>query len=119
MQEKVAYAYTNLPILIKQATGQLLASTSLGDKLVFYKPEAIIEKLQKEKIIPQGEIPVKLELKEEGAKLVYEITETKDKKLFGIIPISTNVKTTVSAQTGKIDNKISPWFYRLLQKLAV
>lgn len=119
LQEKLVSVTTNLPILIKQSTGQLLASTSLGDKLVFYKPQTIIEKLQKEKIIPQGEIPVKLELKEEGAKLVYEITETKDKKLFGIIPITTNVTTTVSAQTGELDNKISPWFYRLLQKLAV
>lgn len=119
LQEKLVQVATNLPILIKQSTGQLLASTSVGDKLISYTPEAVIKKLQQEKILPRGEIPVKLELKEEGARLVYQITETKNKKLFGFIPVTANVTTTVSAETGKIDNQISPWFYQLLQRLAV
>ena len=119
IKEKFTQALTSLPLMIKQEAGQILAQTPSGAKLISYTPQDAIAEIEKATGVDFSKIPVKLELKDEGVRLVYVFTEKKDKKLFGLIPITADITTTVSAQTGEVESKSSPWFYQILKSLFV
>lgn len=115
IREKLGEAATTLPILVKQAAGQILAQTPEGQKIISYTPQQAITEIEKAVGINPSKIPVKLELKDDGVKLVYLIHQKKEQKLFGLIPISADITTTVSAQTGEVESKTSSWIYKFLK----
>ncbi len=102
IKDNIAKAKTSLPLIVRQASGQLYAQTNGGDKLVALLPDQV------QKIIKQvGGLPVVFELKDDQAKLVYTFTKGEKKKFLGIIPIYTEVTTTISADTGEVKKSLS------------
>lgn len=119
LKEKLSEVSTTLPLIIKQSVGQFLVQTPTGQKIISYYPKDVIEKLQKTGVLEINNLPVKLELKEDGTRLVYVLSQEKAQKLFGLIPLKTNITTTVSAQTGEIESQFSPWYSKFLRILSV
>lgn len=107
IKEKIAQASTDLPILIEQSTGKIIADTGVDKKILKILPMDVINGLK-------DSVPLTLELKNNGAKLEYVVTQTKQKKFLGVIPITANITTTVSAETGEVNNKFSPWISKFL-----
>lgn len=107
IKEKLAQASTDLPLIIEQSTGKIIADTGLGKKVLKLLPMDVINGLK-------INLPVTFELKENAAKLEYVVNQTKQKKILGIIPVSANITTTVSAETGEITNKFTPWIGKFL-----
>ncbi len=119
IKDKIGEAKTKLPILISQSTSQIMAKSNNGEKIISYHTSEVrgvianIDKFSK-KI---SQIPVSFELKENGAKIEYVASKTEDRKFLGLIPIKTNITTTVSAETGEVESEQTPWLFKALSVL--
>lgn len=106
IKQNLAKAETELPLMVEQQTGKIIADTGAVNKVLNLLPMDVVDKL--------NNVPVTLELKGNGIKLEYVVKQTKQKKIFGIIPVSANVTTTISAETGEITNKFTPGIVKFL-----
>lgn len=102
-------AETNLPLAVKQKDGKIYVSKNNNMQVLNILPS------DARKVI-EG-TPVKLVLKEDKAQLVYEYTKEDNNKLFGLIPLSTKITTTVSTETGEVNSKSTSWVFDFLKKL--
>ena len=90
---------------------KLYVDTSEGEKQVKIMPEEAISKMEEETGIERLDIKeeeIKLEV--EKSALVYSIKGKKRAKLFFIIPVSMEVETKVSAETGNVVSVKKPWW---------
>lgn len=109
-------AVSNFPFQINLDTNELIASTSAGTKVLTILPDQavtnmlaanVISKLTSNQISNQtlsGNLTsVKdiVTLGERNGLPVYEISGLKEQKLLGFIPVSTETKIFVSAETGQ------------------
>ncbi len=111
-------AETDLPVIVKQEDGKIYITQNNNQTILNLLPSDARKAIEDVKKTTEG-IPVKFELKESGAEIVYEYTKEEDQKLLGIIPIKTTVTTIVSAQSGEVSTESSLWFADLLKKLFV
>lgn len=102
-------AETDLPLVVKQKDGKIFVSKNNNVQVLNLLPS------DARKLIEGA--PVRFVLKEDKAQLVYEYTKEDNNKLFGLIPLTTKVTTTVSAQTGKVHSQSSSWVFDFLKKL--
>jgi len=79
-------AETILPVKIEEG------KISLKEKEIRNTPQEVLKKIV---ATPSAAIS----LKEEKDKAVYQVTDSKSKKLFGIFPVKVKIETTVNAQT--------------------
>ena len=82
---------------------KLYITTSSGNKQIKVLPE---EASSKAKVTTVKEI----ELKEEASVPVYSVKGTKEAKILAIIPISLEIETKVSAESGEIVSISKPWW---------
>lgn len=90
---------TNFPLSVNPTTGQLTVTTPAGQKVVAVLPSEAIQGILDSAI---GTTINQVELEEEGGTLVYKVKGAKTQKLFGFIPITTQIQTTVSAENGDL-----------------
>lgn len=113
--DNIAKIESDLPLILKQKSGDILASLNGNDYLVKYTPSEVKEILTKLKVIRDNS-PVKITLTEENGGLIYLHTEKRQEKLFNIIPVNLEVTTKISATTGEINTKTTPWFLKFFKK---
>ena len=101
-------ATTQFPLSIDVGTSQLIVTTSKGAKAVTILPDQAVQNLLDTGIVHEvsssspSDSTDTVELKVRKDEPVYEITGTKNYRLFAIIPISQTVKSVVSAETGEL-----------------
>lgn len=100
-------ATTNFPLSVDLTTNQLVVMTPAGQRTVAVLPDQAIKNLLVGNIInrlatPSASSAGALELKLEDGKMVYEISGSKDFRLFSLIPISAPLKAIVSAENGSL-----------------
>lgn len=109
-------ATTNFPLSIDVNTRQLIVTTPAGQKVVTILPDEAIQNMLATGVISKiesqaadaslnqdlGSLDGVVRLEERDSEMVYKIKGEKDRKLFGIIPISTSTTAYVSAQSGKL-----------------
>lgn len=83
---------------------KLLMKTSVGKKPINIMPEDAIAISE----TPNLGTVKKIELKEESQKPVYSVKGTKQARILFIFPVSLEVETKVSAETGKVVSVIKP-----------
>ncbi len=86
---------------------KLYIETSSGNKQIKFMPEE-----ESSKFVTINNI----ELKEEDAKPIYSIKETKQAKIFALFPVRLNIETKVSAETGDTLSITKPWWSFLAQQ---
>lgn len=52
-----------------------------------------------------------VELTQENGKLEYKVNGVKEAKLFGFFPVSSQVETRISAETGAVTSVSQPWYF--------
>ncbi len=99
-------AFSNFPLQLDLETKQLIASTSAGARILTILPDQAIENMLKANVITkilglQGDTSLAdiVELGEKNGIPVYKLSGIKSHKLLGLIPIETEVKAEVSAET--------------------
>lgn len=91
-------------LIIKES--KLLMKTSVGEKPINVMPEDAIAVSK----TPNIESIKKIELKEESQKPVYFIKGIRRARILFIFPVSFEVETKVSAETGKVISVKKPWW---------
>lgn len=109
-------ALSNFPLQIDLNTNQLIASTSAGTKVLTVLPDQaiqnmlaanVISRLNTQELISQTQlgnltsVADVITLGERNEIPIYEIRGLKEHNLFGFIPITTETKVFVSAETGQ------------------
>ncbi|TSC86613.1 MAG: Uncharacterized protein G01um10147_825 [Microgenomates group bacterium Gr01-1014_7] len=110
-------ALSNFPLQVDLNTNQLIASTSAGARVLTTLPDQAVQNMLAANVIsrlgPQAVAKGVLQgsvtsvsdiiaLGEQNGVPVYEILGLRDQRLLGFIPVTTQVKVTVSAQTGQL-----------------
>ncbi len=105
-------AVTEFPLSVDVGTNQLVVTTSNGVKAVAILPDEALRAIVTQKIVTQSESTdtdstqidnkTTVELKVLKDEPVYEVSGSKEYKLFAFIPVSQKVKAVVSAETGQI-----------------
>jgi len=91
---------------LKIEKNKLFMETSAGKSEINILPDqAILKAKERSRVTEINEI----ELKEE-ARPVYSVKGIKKTKLFSLIPITMNVETKVSAETGDVISVKNPWW---------
>jgi len=83
---------------------KLFLKTSTGNKEIKILPEEALSKATA--VINVNTI----ELKEESQQPIYSVKGTKQVKLFFIIPVSMQIETKVSAESGNVVSVNRPWW---------
>jgi hypothetical protein len=103
-------ALSHFPISIDPETNQLIITTPAGTKAVTVLPDkAVANMLSKgvlSKIVNEGStsagIANVVRLDEEDGQPVYKVKGKKAHKMFGFIPVETEVEANVSAESGEL-----------------
>lgn len=103
-------AVSSFPLSINLATKQLLVTTPKGTKAVTVLPDQAVANMLNQGVISSvanstssvGGIPATTKLEDKNGTLVYEIDGVRVKKLLGLIPVNTPVKTFVSVENGSL-----------------
>ncbi|MBI2021950.1 hypothetical protein HYS93_03705 [Candidatus Daviesbacteria bacterium] len=126
-------ALANFPLQIDLNTNQLIASTSAGPRVLTVLPDKAVENMIAANVIsrlgpPQvrqaaesteiSSVSEVINLGERNNVPVYEIDGIKDHKLLGFIPVSTEVKVFVSAETGEVVAKQQSLLSRIIDFLS-
>lgn len=108
-------ATTNFPVSVDLATSQLQVTTPQGQQTLTVLPDQAVANILGNQISTASEVELTLE----NNTLAYKIKGLKDKRLFGIIPVTTAVETTVSAQNGQTLNTQQSLFDRVISLLSI
>lgn len=98
-------ARSNFPLMVNSVTKELVINTPAGEKVVSVLPDVAVENLIEAGVFDQVDLTEtsgELELKILSDQAVYEIDGTKEYRIFSIIPVTRNVKSVVSAETGDL-----------------
>lgn len=110
-------ARSSFPIQVDLATNQLIASTPAGVKILTTLPDQAVQNMLAANVISRldpkdlankasiGELKSVsdiISLGERNSLPVYEINGLKEHKLLGFIPVTTELKAIVSAETGEL-----------------
>lgn len=85
---------------------KLFMKTSVGEKPINVMPEDAVAVSE----TPNTESIKKIELKEEAQKPIYSVKGIKQAKLFFIIPVSMQIETKISAESGSTVSIKKPWW---------
>ena len=85
---------------------ELLMKTSAGRKIINILPEDAVAVSETPKI----EMVKAIKLGEESQKPVYSVMGTKQARIFFLIPVTLEIKTKVSAETGEVISVNKPWW---------
>lgn len=114
-------AVSAFPVQINLSTNELIASTSAGPKVLTVLPDAAVSNIIAAKIISRALSQVDsgiVSLGEKNGLPAYEINGIKDHKLIGFIPLSTKVKSFVSAIDGTVLAKEQSLLSRMIDVLS-
>lgn len=114
-------AKTRFPISVNDKN-ELTVTTPNGTKTVTVLPdEAVKEAMRRGGMTSFGAVgqqtgtgatgKQQVELTQENGKLEYKVEGVKEAKLFGFFPVSSQVETHVSAETGAVTSVSQPWFF--------
>lgn len=110
-------ALSNFPVQIDLNNNQLIASTSAGARVLTVLPDVAVQNLIAANVISKLGAPFIREavqsgqvtsvkdvvtLGEKNGVPVYEVLGLREQKLLGFIPITTQVRAVVSAETGQL-----------------
>ncbi len=109
-------ATVNFPLSVDVSTKQLIVTTPAGQKVVTILPDQAIQNMLATGVINKiesqaadaslnqdlGSLDGVAKLEEKGNEMVYKIKGEKNRKLLGIIPVSTQTTAYVSSQTGNL-----------------
>jgi len=141
-------AISHFPISINPATGEMTITTPAGTKVVTVLPDQAVENMLTKGIISKigGHIATgsgdlgeddssasatiqsednslqsveNVELTEENGVPVYKINGQKEKRFFGIIPVTIDKTVTVSAETGELESQQLSPFERIIDLLSI
>lgn len=112
----VSEAQTQLPIVVTQEDGKIYIARNNNKTLLNLLPSDAQKAIDDVKKTTDG-VPIRFELKENGAEIVYEYIKEEDQKVLGLVPVKTTITTVVSAQSGEVNTTTSSWFSDLLKKL--
>lgn len=104
-------AETELPISIDTKTQEL----SVGGKKVTVLPDTAVKNAFATDSVTTK---TKVEIKNRGQEIVYEINRDEKKKLFGFIDFTFNKSSIVSSDTGKVLESSQAWWNSLLENFA-
>ena len=101
-------AETKFPLSVNPETNELMVDTPKGTKVVTVLPDAAVQNILMNKVIDSvdntssesGKTVVNLST--DGDKTVYEMRGPKNKKVFGLFPVTIQKTVTVSTDTGAI-----------------
>lgn len=85
---------------------KLFMKTSVGKKPINFLPEDVIGISE----TPTKEAVKKIELKEESQKPLYSVKGIKQARILFIIPVSMEIETKISAETGDVISVNKPWW---------
>jgi hypothetical protein len=123
-------AITQFTITVDQATNTLTITTASGIKTVAILPDQAVTTLLSTKALDHilsdtiskeasdSATPKQILLIEKDNQLVYQIKGTKNHKLLGLIPISTNITAFVSAESGNLIAKEQSLLSRIIELLS-
>jgi hypothetical protein len=101
-------ALSNFPLQIDLETNQLIASTSAGSRVLTVLPDIAIQNMLNANVLTKitstqiEDLSDVVELGEKNGIPVYKLKGTKSHKLFGFVPIETEITADVSAETGDL-----------------
>lgn len=108
-------AATTFPVSVDLATNQLQVTTPKGQKDLAILPDQAVANILGKQITSVSQI----ELTFEKDSLAYRIKGLRDKKLFGLIPVTTAVETEVSAQNGQVIQTQQNFFDRVVNLFSI
>lgn len=104
-------ALTSLPVSFDEATSSLIVTTPNGDKIVRVLPDEVIKIVQNSALVTSVD---NIELiQKTNEDLVFKLKGSKQGKLFGFIPVSTNIESEVDAETGEALTVSQPLWFRI------
>lgn len=95
-------AKMKFPLSVDPVTKVMTVTTPAGARPVTILPDKAAEVITRLNLIDNASKEAKMELGTENNELVYKVEGKKDKKLFGILPVSLKRDVFVSAQTGNV-----------------
>ncbi len=104
-------AVTKFPIFLDETSGQLFVSTSNGPKAIRVLPEQAAEIAT---VSGVQSLTGKIDISQSGDKAVFKVAGIKSGRLFGLVPLNTEVQTEVDTQTGTILGVEGPLWLRFL-----
>ncbi len=126
--EKRVGALTKLPLSIDSKTNQMTVTTPAGTKVVTVLPQKAVDNMLASHVIDDvvsasssgslASIPDLVNLETKNGVLGYEVKGTKTHKLFGLIPIKTQVEAFVSAENGQVVDTTQSFLGRILNRIA-
>lgn len=111
-----AKAQTNLPVFVEQKDGKIYIGQNTNAQVLNLLPSDAKKAIEDSKKTID-KIPIRLTLRENNAEIVYEYSKEQEEKLFGFIPLSTKITTTVSAKTGEVHSEGSSWVLDFIKKI--
>ena len=126
-------ARTRFPLSVNDKN-ELIVTTPNGTKTVTVLPEEAVKEAMRRGVMTsfgavgqtggtgsgsagQGQTGTaatdkqEIELTQENGKLEYKVNGVKEAKLFGFFPVSSQVETRISAETGAVTSVSQPWFF--------
>ena len=121
MNQNNIRAKTRFPLSVNDKN-ELIVTTPNGTKTVTVLPEeAVKEAFRRGAMTSFGTVgqqtgagatgKQEVELTQENGKLEYKVQGVKEAKLFGFFPVSSQVETRISAETGSVTSVSQPWFF--------
>lgn len=121
-------ALSSFPLSVNKVTGELTVTTPSGSKVVTVLPQAAIDNMLAAKVMTDvisekvtsslASIPNLIKLEIKNNILGYKIKGSKTHKLFGFIPIKSDVEAFVSAENGKVVESSTSFLGRILNRIA-
>lgn len=102
---------TEFPVIIDPKTGTVAIKTTNGVTLVNSLPSQAMRGLKTE---DKPTIVKSAVLGAQDGKPYYNVKGTQQGKLFGLIPVNTNIETKIDAQNGLTISVDRPWYLSLL-----
>ena len=94
----------------------IIVNSKIEDITQYSPPNLSIEQAMSEADLSNSQIE-NIELIEDSGELVYSVSENKQAKLFGIIPVSVRINNRISTKTGGILSIEKPWWSFLVSGL--
>ncbi len=101
-------AETKMPLSVNPDTNELSVETPKGTKVVTVLPDAAVQNILMNKVIDSVDSSssdsahTTVTLSTDGDKTVYEMKGPKNKKVFGLFPVTIQKTVTVSTDTGAV-----------------
>lgn len=127
VQKRVG-ALSRFPLSVNPTTHELTVTTPAGTKVVAVLPQAAVDNMLASKVMDNvvtekntnfGSVPSLVNLDTKNGVLGYEVKGKKNHKLFGLIPLSTDVTAFVSAENGQVVETDQSLLGRILDKIAL